>query len=174
MIVFFQLPFLATRIPLYWLWNELLIGGQKRTRADRCGRERTNTDAWPMRTVSKGRIRTADGSNSMKPDGCGRRTHPLRPPQGRIRTADAQTFFPGGRKRTADAPHSSASRTDSDGGQANFLESGRRRTPDEGGRSPSREPWFPWLFWKFFPNFWTWKGICRFFKWYQSANASNK
>ena len=93
-----------------------------------------------MRTVSKGRIRTADGSNSMKPDGCGRRTHPLRPPQGRIRTADAQTFFPGGRKRTADAPHSSASRTDSDGGQANFLESGRRRTPDEGGRSPSREP----------------------------------
>ena len=84
-----------------------------------------------MRTVSKGRIRTADGSNSMKPDGCGRRTHPLRPPQGRIRTADAQTFFPGGRKRTADAPHSSASRTDSDGGQAKFL---RKRTEADAGR----------------------------------------
>ena len=40
--------------------------------------------------------------------------------------------------RTTDAPSPSASRTDSDGGQSNFLESGRRRTPDAPSSSASR------------------------------------
>ena len=45
----------------------------------------------------------------------------------------------GPNKVWAAGPHSSASRTDSDGGQTKFLESGRRRTPDEGGPSPSHK-----------------------------------
>ena len=49
---------------------------------------------------------------SSKEDGGGQRTNPFRPPQGRIRTEDL----------------------------SKFLKSGRRRTPDEGGPSPSHEP----------------------------------
>ena len=67
------------------------------------GRERT---ADRLTFVRSGRRRTRDGG--------------VRPPQGRIWTADRQLFVSSGRKRAAGAPHSSVSRTVSDGGQGQF------------------------------------------------------
>ena len=45
-----------------------------------------------------------------------------------------------GQKWTADGALFSASRTNSDVGRGKCFKSGRRRTPDEGGQSPSHEP----------------------------------
>ena len=44
-------------------------------------------------------------------------------------------------KRTAHRPLWSASSADPYVGRAKFLRSGRRRSPDKGGPSPSHEPW---------------------------------
>ena len=62
----------------------------------------------------QGRIRTTDAKDFSQADGSGRQMHPLRPPQGRIWTTDAKNVS----KADESAPHSSGSRTDSDGGQA--------------------------------------------------------
>ena len=56
---------LITSTRLQWRsWTKLDIGG----------RMWTNANAWSMRTVSKGRIRTADAKDVSKSNGSGRRT----------------------------------------------------------------------------------------------------
>merc|ERR1711911_178275 len=87
------------------------------SKADGGGRGRTDVDeGGPMWTRADrcGRMRTLDQCGQFLKDASGRRTHPFHPLRGRIRTADDKKIFPGGRKRTADAPPPSASRTDSD------------------------------------------------------------